>query len=114
MSYACACGKTKIEIIPSFSHKDENGDLSCDYGCGTTYTAKNGLVFEADGSVRYYKDGVAQRAGLVQDSEGNYYYINSSCKAVVNCTYSFSAAMSNGLLPAGTYKFDATGKLILG
>ena len=113
MSYACACGETKIEIIPSFSHKDENGDLSCDYGCGTIYTSKNGLVFEADGSVRYYKDGVAQRAGLVQDSEGNYYYINSSCKAVVNCTYSFSAAMSNGLLPAGTYKFDATGKLIL-
>jgi hypothetical protein len=57
-------------------------------------------------------DGVATRAGLVQDAEGNYYYINSTLKAVKNTTYSFSTAMGNGLLPGGTYRFDAEGKLI--
>ena len=75
-------------------------------------TVKNGLVVDADGEIRYYVNGVATRAGLVQDAEGNYYYINSTLKAVKNCTYAFSDAMANGLLPAGTYKFGADGKMI--
>ena len=73
----------------------------------------NGLVFCSDGNIRYYVNGVATRAGLVQDSQGNYYYINSTLKAVKNCTYAFNATMSNGLLPAGKYQVDADGKLIL-
>lgn len=74
---------------------------------------KNGVVKDDDGNIRYYVNGVATRAGLVQDAEGNYYYINSTLKAVKNCTYAFSTAMGNGLLPGGTYQFDAEGKLIL-
>ncbi|MBQ4562266.1 MAG: phosphodiester glycosidase family protein [Clostridia bacterium] len=91
--------------------------------CGATETQtiakvpsdlKQGLVWDADGNIRYYVDGVAVKSkGLVQDDEGNYYYINSTSKAVKNCTYSFSAARANGLLPAGTYQFDAEGRLIL-
>jgi hypothetical protein len=73
---------------------------------------KEGLVKDDDGEIRFYKNGVAIKAGLVQDAEGNYYYINSSLKAVKNCTYSFSAAAGNGLLPGGTYRFDSEGKLI--
>ena len=74
---------------------------------------KNGLVFEENGDIRYYVDGVAQKAGLVQDAEGNYYFINSTYKAVKNCTYEFSTKNGNGLLPGGKYTFGADGKMIL-
>jgi len=74
---------------------------------------KNGLVTDDDGSVRYYVDGVAIYAGLVQDAEGNYYYINSRLKAVVSCIYEIGASRTNGLLPAGTYEFGADGKMLL-
>jgi predicted peroxiredoxin len=112
-TYACKCGETKTETVAApGKHIDENGDLTCDI-CGETVAVKNGVVFDSDGNVRYYVDGKATRAGLVQDSKGNYYYINSSLKAVKNCTYAFSTAMGNGLMPGGTYKFDASGKMIL-
>ena len=74
---------------------------------------KNGLMKDSDGEVRYYENGVAVYVGLVQDEEGNYYYINSQKKAVKGCKYNVSAAKTNGLLPAGVYEFDATGKLII-
>ena len=73
---------------------------------------KQGLVIDEDGEIRYYVDGVATYAGLVQDAEGNYYYINSTKKAVKNCKYGISEAKANGLLPAGTYEFGADGKMI--
>ena len=73
---------------------------------------KKGLVKDADGEIRYYEDGVTIYAGLVQDEAGNYYYINSRKKAVKSCSYSISSSKTNGLLPAGTYAFDAEGKLI--
>ena len=110
-TYTCKCGETETVVITAPGHIDENGDLSCDI-CGAEQSAKSGLVFDSDGEIRYYVNGVATRAGLVQDSQGNYYYINSSLKAVKNCTYAFSVAMSNGLLPAGTYQFDADGKMV--
>ena len=49
---------------------------------------------------------------------GDYYYINSSKKAVKNCTYGISEAKANGLMPAGKYQsgkyqFGADGKMIL-
>ena len=75
---------------------------------------KQGLIFEDNGDVVFYKDGAPIYAGLVQDDNGNYYYINSTKKAVKDCSYTVSAAMSNGLLPAGTYEFAADGKLKIG
>jgi glucan-binding YG repeat protein len=57
-------------------------------------------------------DDVAIYAGLVQDADGNYYYINSSKKAVKNTGYNIGEAKANGLLPAGRYYFDAEGKMI--
>ncbi len=94
------CGATETQEIPMVEKPVDP-------------SVKNGLVKDADGEIRYYENGVAIRAGLVQDDEGNYYYINSSLKAVKNRTYAFSDAMANGLLPGGTYKFDAEGKLIM-
>ena len=71
---------------------------------------KNGLVFDADGEIRYYVDDVAVYAGLVE-YEGDYYYINSSKKALKNTSY--VVTKTNGLLASGTYEFDADGKMIL-
>ena len=76
-------------------------------------TSKNGLCRDADGEIRYYVNGEEIYAGLVKDEEGNYYYINSTLKAVKNCTYGIGAARTNGLLPAGEYSFDADGKMII-
>ncbi len=75
---------------------------------------KNGLIFEENGDIAFYKDGKTVYAGLVKDSDGNLYYINSTKKAVKNCSYNISAAMTNGLLPAGTYEFMADGKMKAG
>ena len=73
---------------------------------------KNGLVFEDNGDICFYDNGVVQYKGLVRDADGNYYYINSYKKAVKDCTYAISAARTNGLLPAGTYHFGPDGKMI--
>ena len=75
----------------------------------TTEWVKNGLIHDEDGEIRFYVDGVPTRAGLVRDENGNYYYINSTLKAVKNCTYTFSTAMANGLMPGGTHHFDENG-----
>ena len=74
---------------------------------------KNGLTFETNGDIRYYENSVAVAKGLVQDTEGNYYFINSSLKAVKNTWYAFSAAKANGLFPAGRYFFGEDGKLVI-
>ena len=72
----------------------------------------NGLVFEEDGDIVYYENGVKVAKGLVEHN-GSYYFINSTLKAVKNCEYAFSAKSSNGLMPAGNYLFGADGKMII-
>lgn len=72
---------------------------------------KQGLIFDDDGEIRYYVDNVPTYAGLVQDDDGNYYYISgSTLTAVKNCKY--NVLKTNDLLPAGEYEFGADGKLI--
>lgn len=91
-------------LLPASSYYfDENGVLKLD-------TTKNGIITDGDGQVRFYRDGIPQYAGLVQDGEGNYYYISSSTfTAVKNCSYTISK--TNGLLAYGTYVFGADGKM---
>ena len=73
---------------------------------------KQGIVRDADGEIRYYVDDVPTYAGLVKDTDGNYYYISgATLTAVKNCTKHIT--YTNRLLPAGTYTFGADGKLIL-
>ena len=100
----------------AFSEKKANGLLPAGkytFAADGKLVIKQGVVRDSDGEVRYYIDNVAVAAGLVQDREGNYYYINSTKKAVKNCVYAFGASKANGLLPAGKYAFDADGRLIL-
>ena len=99
----------------AFSEKKANGLLPAGkytFGPDGKMVYKQGVVLDSDGEIRYYIDNVAVAAGLVQDKEGNYYYINSTKKAVKNCQYAFSEKNANGLLPAGKYTFDADGKMV--
>ena len=74
---------------------------------------KQGVVQDADGNIRYYVNGVQTIPGLVQDREGNYYYISGNGGiAIVDRTYYVSESKTNGLLPAGNYTFGEDGKLI--
>jgi glucan-binding YG repeat protein len=73
----------------------------------------DGFKYFADGTIRYYVDGKPARAGLVTDEEGNYYYFNSSLKAVCEAWYEIGENMTNGLLPAGRYYFNKNGRIIL-
>ena len=69
---------------------------------------KNGIVSE-DGTLYYYVDGVKSYAGLIE-IDGDYYYVNSSCKVVT--TYHYWVNHTNGLMPAGFYDFGTNGKMI--
>ena len=66
-------------------------------------------ITEVDGVKYYYVNGIKTYAGLIQIG-ADYYYVNSSCKLVVNSSYYVSK--TNGLKEARTYNFDADGKLV--
>ncbi len=71
-------------------------------------TAKNGIVSENDG-LYYYVNGKLTYAGLIQ-IDGEYYYVRSSGEVVRDTTYYIT--WTHGLLDAGYYNFDETGKMI--
>ena len=65
-------------------------------------------VYEEDGELYYYLNGVRTHAGLIE-WEGHYYYIKSNCTAVRDRDYFVSN--TNDLLPRGTYHFNADGTM---
>jgi len=73
---------------------------------------KQGLIFDDDGEIRYYVDNVPTYAGLVQDADGNYYYISGSTLTAVKGG-KYNVSKTNDLLPAGEYEFDENGKMII-
>ncbi len=86
----------------------------CTFGNDGKMIIKQGVVIDEDGEIRYYVDGVASYAGLVQDKDGYYYYISGNgCVAIKNKTYYISDSKANGLLPAGNYTFDSDGKMLI-
>ena len=107
--YCSNCDRFEEDVIPATGHTFvlENGKFRC-AACGELYT---GLYTEENGDIRYYADGAAIYAGLVQDDNGNYYYIGSDKTAVKDGEYFIGNAKANGLLPAGYYTFDADGKI---
>ena len=66
-------------------------------------------LYEENGELVYYLNGVKTHAGLIE-WEGNYYYIKSNCTAVRDCDYFVSNA--NGLVPVGWYHFNADGTMV--
>ena len=67
-------------------------------------------VYEENGELYYYVDGVRTHAGLIE-WEGHYYYIKSNCTAVRDCDYFVSN--TNNLMARGTYHFNADGTMVM-
>ena len=98
------------------SYTREDGGTAA-FTSGAKYTFdENGVLQLYDGLVSingklyYYKDAVKTYAGLIKIDE-YYYYIKSDCTAV--CDSSYYVSKTNGLMDAGTYKFDSDGRMIL-
>ncbi len=98
----------------AYSVSKTNGLLATGtYYFGADGKMLQGLLTDANGNIRYYVNGKPTYAGLVQDANGDYYYISGSAmNAIVNTTRYIS--FTNGLLPAGTYAFGADGKMLQG
>lgn len=71
---------------------------------------KNGVVHDLDGEIRYYVDGVAQvGAGVVQDEDGNLYYIGSAGDKAYKSRTGYGIWKTNDLIPQGYYNIGADG-----
>ena len=70
----------------------------------------NGIVKQDNGTWLYYVDGSKVYAGIIE-IDGSYYYVNSSFKVIHGQDYFVSKG--NGIVPNGTYTFDADGKLVM-
>ena len=91
-----------------YSHDDDYKlYLFADNGKLLETSSGNGLLVTEDGTF-YLENGYAKYKGLML-IDGDYYYFNSSRKAVVGSYY---VEKTNGLLDAGTYMFDETGKMV--
>ena len=69
----------------------------------------NGIVKNGD-TWYYYVDGAKNYAGLIKIGD-DYYYVRTNGEVVHGQKYFVSKA--NGLMPNGTYTFDAEGRMIL-
>ena len=117
-----------IEINDAFYYVRSNGEVvtDCVYYISWTHglkpqgsyrfaadgklidAAKNGIVKDDDGVLRYYVNDKRTYAGLIQ-IDGDYYYVNSKCEVVRDCDYTIT--WTHDLKPQGRYHFDADGKL---
>jgi len=75
------------------------------FGADGKMNIYNGIV-----NGRYYVDGIGTAAGLIQ-VDGDYYFAGYNGKLVMSQSYWVSN--TNDLLTAGTYRFDAEGKIIM-
>ena len=64
---------------------------------------------EENGELYYYENGIKTYAGLIL-VDGNYYYVNSKCQVIRDCTYWISK--NNGYMKNGSYTFDANGVMV--
>lgn len=67
------------------------------------------------GHTYYFVNSIPQAVGVVQDESGNYYCfasIGNTNRAVEDCDFYVTEEMTNGLIPAGTYRFDPNGVII--
>ncbi len=63
----------------------------------------------SDGKLYCYVDGIKVHRGMFE-IDGDYYYARSSGQLVAG--YSYYCERVNGLLPVGTYQFDADGRMV--
>ena len=104
-----------ISKTNNLKHQNDDGTETA-FVSGNKYTfdAEGALcwydgITDIDGTKYYYENGTKTYAGLIQIGS-DYYYVNSSCKLVTDCSYYVSK--TNGLKNAATYSFDSEGKLV--
>ncbi len=97
---------TKTNDLVEAGYYDFDADGKMTASTGTAIGTN--LYLDPDGEIRYY-DGEATYAGVVADSEGNLYYVNSTKKAVKDTTYFITK--TNDLIPVGSYVIGADGKI---
>ena len=110
--YSCAHSNAEMKQVVDAALAAE-GPTFCEIFTDTqqVWEPKSATKRLPDGTVQYFVDGTATAAGLVQSNAGDYYFIDYTLQAVRNRRYAFSRLKANGLLPAGTYTFDGTGRI---
>ena len=86
---------------------DENGVLQKDF-TGAAYIASRN-------EYRYFVDGVLYATpGMAQGDDGYYYYVSDNWDGtvVVGKQHEVTGYLTRNLVPAGTYTFDAQGRLV--
>ena len=71
---------------------------------------RDGLYLCSDGEIRYFTNGEPTYVGLVKDEHDNYYYINSSLKAIRDQEYWIT--LTNGLVEKGPFTFGNDGRIV--
>ena len=64
-----------------------------------------------DGKMYYYVNGRKDSVKGLFEKDGSYYYVTSKLEVVCNSDYYVSN--TNNLMPAGTYHFDESGKMVV-
>jgi glucan-binding YG repeat protein len=67
-------------------------------------------VQEQNGVLYYFEKGVKTHAGIIK-IDGEIYYAGTGGIIVTNTTKLVYSGYTNGLVPPGTYEFDAEGKM---
>lgn len=117
---AFEAGKSFVTNTNYYVSKPNEVAWPKEWGAGTFERGKytfdaSGHMLLRDGFVDvgedtlYYVKGALVYAGLI-DVNGDYYYVKSDCKLVKGRDYYVSK--TNDLMAAGTYTFDADGKMI--
>jgi hypothetical protein len=87
-----------------------------------TGLAAGKYTFDADGKMiikngpvgdYFYRNGVKLLAYQIVEYEGDYYYVSDGHRIVKNQTLFLNKVLEGTGLPAGSYTFDADGKMIL-
>ena len=105
-------GKVAVDSDRWISSATSNGLLpngNYHFGADGRLVQTSGVV-DVDGTLYYYETGSVQGGKGLVEVDGSYYYVLPSGKVAVNS----DRAVPDGLLPAGTYRFGADGKLAQG
>lgn len=86
-------------------------DLTEDMTLYAQWRILNGIYLDEEtGNYYYCIDGIIMAIGLIE-IDGSYYYARTSTGALVT-NQSYWITKTNGLLEAGIYQFDETGKIV--
>ena len=111
-------GKVAANETRIVSESKANGLLQAGtYEFGADGKLLNGTKADASGTLYYYKDGeIGSRIynNELVEINGSIYFVKWSGKVAANEVREISEAQANGLVEAGTYEFDADGKMFSG